>query len=122
MQPNTRETKEVITPVEKHTLVLNTYITGREKRQLQNVYLEGKGIDFNADQKTVTGLRADLVDKATDLAWRIIVVSFDGKKDGVDGFNVVDAILDLRAEDYNFVVATVNDTVTDKDFQEKKTS
>lgn len=114
-----RETIEVTTPVGKHVLVLNTYITGREKRLLQNVYLEGN-LNFDTEGKRVEGMKMDaLVNKATDLAWRLVVASFDGKKDGVEGFNVVEAILDLQQKDYSFVLAKVNAVTGDEDFEKK---
>lgn len=114
-----REIKTVTTP-SGHKVELKSYITGREKRELTNIYFQSK-IDYNAETKDVKGFNAEIVDKAQDLAFRLIIVSFDGKKDGVDGFSVVNAILDMRSADYEFVVAQVNKVTEDKDFEQKKT-
>lgn len=118
-----RETKTIQTPSGK-TIVLNSYITGRERRALTNVYLSG-GLNFDFTGENVKGLDAALVDKAQDLAFRTVIVSFDGHKDGdtVDGkqFSIVDAILDLHDADTQFIIKAVNEVTTDKSFAEKKT-
>lgn len=115
-----RETKKITLPITKTEVEINTYVTGREKRALTNLYLGGD-INYDIDSQKVKGLNMEIVDKAQDLAWKTVVVSFGGKKDGDDGFSIVDAILDLRAEDYQFVVDAVNEVTTDKSFEKKKT-
>lgn len=110
-----RETQTITTPVSKQEVVINTYLTGREKRQLQNVFLQGD-LAFNPDSKNVTGINFSLIDKEQDLAWSLVVVSIDGSKE-----DVVTKILDMRAEDYDFIVANVNAIRKDKNFEEKKT-
>lgn len=120
-----RETKVITTPHSNIPVVVYTYITGREKRQLLNVYLNGGNIGFDPDEKKVTGLRGELVQQSTDLAWRTLIVSFNGNKDGdvlADGtkFDVVEAILDLRSQDYNFIVEEINKLTSDDDFEKKK--
>jgi hypothetical protein len=118
-----RETKTIKTPT-GHEVVLNAYVTGRERRALTNVYLSG-GLDFNFDSKNVKGLDATLIDKAQNLAWNTVVVSFNGKKDGdvFEGkaFSIVDAILDLPDVDTQFIIKAVNEITSDKDFEQKKT-
>ena len=114
-----RETIEIVTPVEKHVIVLNSYITGREKRALQNVYLEGD-VSFDAEAKRVGGMKMDvLTNKATDLTWQFVIVSFDGKKDGENDFSIKEAVLDLRQKDYDCLVAAVNGVTTDAEFEKK---
>ena len=116
-----RETKTIILPITKIEIEINTYVTGREKRALTNLYLGGN-LDYDMDNQKVKGLNMEIVDKAQDLAWKTVVVSFGGKKEGEDGFSIVDAILDLRAGDYQFVVDAVNEITTDKSFEKKKTT
>ena len=114
--PSNRETYTVKTPVSNQEVVLKTYITGREKRALVNIFLSGD-VSFDAAGKNVSGLKGDLVDKAENLALATVVVSVDGKAD-----NVVDAILDMNYADYAFVKAEVEKITADKRFEEKKTS
>lgn len=111
-----RETISFETPISKQIVVVKTYLTGREKRDLTNVYLTG-GIDFNAETNNVKGIDYKIVDKAQDLAWRTVIVSIDGKKDGE--IDIVNTILDMRSEDSDFIIAKVNELITTK--TEKKT-
>lgn len=119
-----RDTKIIQTPVEKHEVVLNAYITGRERRALTNVYLQG-GLNFDFEGQNVKGLDAKLADKAQDLAWKTVIVSIDGHKDGdiVNGqpYSIVDAVLDMRDQDHQFVVKAVNEVTADAKFEQKKT-
>lgn len=110
-----RETKIIITPVSKQNVEINTYITGREKRAMVNVFLDGK-VNFNSDTQQLGGISSTTVDKAQELAWNTVVVSIDGVKDGI-----IDKILDMRDIDYNFVVNAVNEVTKDQDFEQKKT-
>jgi hypothetical protein len=114
---NNRETKTIVTPT-GHKIELYTYITGREKRALVNVFLDGK-VNFNTDTQQVNGISANVVDLAQNLTWRTVIVSVDGKKEGE--IDIVNTILDLRDIDFNFVTNAVNDITKDKDFEEKKT-
>lgn len=113
-----RETKTYTTPLGKQEIVVKAYVIGREKRLIENVFLGGEAsLNVSGELK---GLRASVVDEAQNLAWRTIVVSIDGKKDGVEGFNVVDEILNMRSGDYNFVLQLVNAITKDEEFTEKK--
>ena len=116
-----RETKTIVTPIGKNQIVILTYLTGREKRLLTNIYLEEK-LNYDSENKRVEGISPAAINRAQDVAWKTVIQSFDGKKDGVNDFSVVNAVLDLRSEDYNFVVKEVNDITADKEFEQKKTS
>jgi hypothetical protein len=114
-----RETKIIITPVGKKNIEIHTYITGREKRALTNVYLDGK-LGFDIENQKVDNISHDMIDKAQDLAFKTCVVSIDGKKDGE--IQLVEAILDLQSPDYDFVVAEINKVTTGTLDEEKKTA
>lgn len=116
-----RETISITTPVGKQTLVLNSYITGREKRTLTNSYFGGS-LEFDVHSENIKGLNPDAMDKAQEIAFKTVVISIDGKKDGENDFSLVDTILDMRAEDYDFVVKEVNKITSDKSFEQKKTT
>lgn len=113
-----RETKIIELPVSKKKVEIYTYVTGREKRALVNVFLDGK-VNFNADTQQVGGITSNVVDIAQNLTWKTIVVSIDGKKNGE--IDVVEEILNMRDVDYDFVIDEVNNITKDKDFEEKKT-
>ena len=109
---DTRETKIIKTP-SGIAVELKTYLIGREKRDLSSAFL-GAGINFSVDSQEVKGIDAAAINKAQEIAWRTVVVSIDGKKDGDEGFDLVNAILDMRGEDYDAVVAGVNEVTTEK--------
>lgn len=109
-----RETKVIETPVSKQKVEIKTYLTGRERRALTNVFI-GK-VDFSQEGK-VNNIDSTVLDKAQDLAWETVIVSVDGSNE-----NIVDKVLDMRIDDYNFVIAEVNKITSVKDFEEKKTA
>lgn len=94
-----RETKEITTPIENHKVVIYTYLTGREKRELTNIFLSSAKFSLENNQ----GLKADNFDatvanKAKDKAINLLVLSVDDNKE-----NILDKLLDMRSEDYDFV-------------------
>lgn len=112
----TRETKKVTAPITGKVFELKTYVTGREKRELTNTFLKGMTID--GEGKIVGGFNATTADAASELAWKTIIVSVDGKPEGE--CNIVDAILDLPLNDFTFIKNAVEEVTSDKQFEEKK--
>jgi len=122
-----RETITITTPLDKRTLVLKSYITGREQRALTNIFLQNM-TDLNIDPATqdvnVKKVSPSMVEEADNLAWRTVVVSIDGHADGElvndKPFSVVDEILDMKLQDYNFVADKVKEVTADKHFLAEK--
>lgn len=116
-----RETKTITTP-SGVDLVVKTYLTGREKREITNSFLN-PNIKYNIEKSDVSGFNAGSMDAQQDVAFKLIVVSVDGKKDNdiVDGkpFSICDAILDMRDSDYEFVVFEINKITGGMDAQKK---
>lgn len=110
-----RETTTFETPISKDKVEIKTYLTGRERRALTDVYLQS-GVDFNAETQDVKGIKPDIINKAQDVAWLNVVVSINGSTE-----NIVDTILDMRSEDFNFVTNKVNEVTADLSFEQKKT-
>lgn len=105
-----RETKEIITPVDKHKVVLKAYITGREKRDMKNIYF--KGVEFEMDGVKTKSNKMDMqkmTENAENKTIEVIVVSVNGKPE------VVNAILDMKSKDFDFVIAEINE-ITNDDF------
>jgi len=111
-----RETKQITTPFGKKIVVLVTYLTGREKRALTNVYLKS-GLSFNIADQDVKGFKSDVLEEAENLAWKTVIVSIDGKTEAI-----IETVLDMRSEDYQFIVNAVNEVTNDTDFAQKKTT
>lgn len=114
-----RETKEITTPVSQNKIVLKAWITGREKRAISQVYLDGANFDTNNVDKDGAlknaSFKGDIVNKAQDATINAIAVSFDGLTE-----KVLDSILDLRAEDFEFIVAEINKIANPKSEEEVK--
>ncbi len=95
-----RETKTIKTPIDKHDVVLKAWITGREKRELRNVFLSKMGLGGKGEMKENP---ADITDAAENKAIETIVISVNGKTE-----KIIDAILDMKGPDYEFVIKEIN--------------
>ena len=117
-----RENITFTTPSGQNTLVLNSYITGREKRAISAVYLKEVG-DLTQEEVKAKGHRGAIIEAVQDLTIRSVVVSVNGKKDGDDlgngiKFDVVNYLLDLRSSEYDAVSKKINEIVKDADASE----
>lgn len=109
-----RETITKTTPIDSYEVVLKSWLTGREQRQIRSVLLEG--VKFSAspetekeneeeDQKDKSSFSSDFsidgssIDKQQDAKIKAIVVSVDGQTD-----NVLDKILDMHSKDMDFII------------------
>ena len=101
------DTITVKTPNSNQTIILKSYITGRDRRELTNVFLNGD-MQFSADGKDIKGLKGNMVALAEDLALKTVVLSIDG-----DSSDIVNKILNMHAQDYSFVVKEVNKITSD---------
>ena len=111
-----RENKELNT-VGGHKLIVNTYITGREMRNIRDCYINDAQVDFS-NLKTVplTGIKGDSISKSEDISIEALVVSVDGSKE-----NIVEAVGNLPSADYDQVVEYIN-TITNPKKAESDTS
>lgn len=96
-----RETTSFKTPVSQQEVVIKSWLTGREKRKIQEVYLNE--MSFKGGEDASYDLRGELVNKAQDVAIQTVVVSVDGKAE-----NILDILLDMRGQDFDFVVEQIN--------------
>lgn len=94
-----REQIELTTPLTGKKVVIRGYITGRIKQEIQNVYLS----TATFDDKGKAQLNGSTVNTATNKALELIVLSVDGKTDGV-----LDAVLDLPEQDFDYVKGEVD--------------
>lgn len=110
------ETKIIETPKEKHKVEIKEWITGKERRALRDVFLskmkmkgEGKA---EMDESIIS---SDLIKEMEDKAIEIMIVSINGKKD-----KILDKILDMKEEDYSFVVGEVKKVYEETSFLGKE--
>lgn len=98
-----RENKTVKTPLGKE-LVLKTYLTARERRELRNLYFSKSKINVSADGKNEMQMTDNSVlQEYEDTIIKLAVVSYDGS-----GENILDRLLDEKGEEMDFVMAQAN--------------
>ena len=103
-----RSTKKVILPVTKKEVEIYTYITGGEKRQINEILTDGIKADLTGQAKGEVSL--SVVYKSNDKALELLVRGM-----------TVEEIKDLPSTDYDFLLDCVNEVTNDKDYTEKKT-
>jgi hypothetical protein len=113
-----RETREITTPG-GHTLSIHTYLTGREARDLQVPYLKTSE-EYPKEIIDAKGIRAASFQAVQNLSLKTIIVSFDGKKDGDDGFDLVETVLDLPTSEFKFIVQRINEVISDPEGEDQK--
>jgi len=96
-----REFKTIVTPIGKQEVVIKSWLTGGEKRSITNALIENA--KFNPQNAESMELSGDVINKAQDAALENIIISIGGVKE-----NIVKTILDMRSEDYEFIVNAVN--------------
>lgn len=106
-----RETKEIVTPVSNQKVVIKEWLTGRERRAIRSVFLKDMDISLSELEgaegaENITrgsNVKANVLEEAENAAIENIVVSVDDKTE-----NVLDTILDMREEDFDFVIKQIN--------------
>lgn len=93
-------------------MALYTYITGRERRDIQNIFLKDIGVSKNGEIES-DGFSGATITEANDFILKTLLVSLDGSKE-----NVFDRVLDLHADEYEFIKNEV-DKIS-KDWSAKK--
>lgn len=85
---NTRETK--ILEIGDHKVVVNTYVTGREMRSIEQTLMDKLEMKRKGGEEEITGFKGAMMADRQDMKIKAVVASVDGKTD-----NIVDAVLDL---------------------------
>ena len=98
-----RPTTEIKTP-SGFAVVLKTYATGRESNLIQNVYLASAKVSVVGNVPKIDGFDPTAEEKAIAKMIELLVVSVNGSNDGV-----VDQVLDMPMQDYDVVVAKLNE-------------
>ena len=112
------ETKEVTTPIGEIKIVLKSFITGRESREIKGVYF--KGVKFKMEGQAAKSDDIDMskvTEDSENKAIEVVVVSVNGSEE-----NKLDTILDMNVKDYDFVKDEVNKVINGDDFLDKPKS
>jgi len=107
-----RETHEITTP-KGHSLVLRSWINGREKQRIDgsmfsDMSTEGAG---NSMRPKMSGT---MISNRENACIEVVVVSVDGKE-----IDVLNRVLDMRVSDFEYVLKRIDEIVSG-DFDEKK--
>lgn len=108
-----RETKKIITPIDKQEVVIKSWLTGGEKRDITNSLING--IKMDSSGTTDINMTSDLVNKSQDTALETIIVSVDGKEE-----DVLKRVLDMKSKDFDFVVTEINKITASEDELKKE--
>jgi len=108
-----RETKIVTSP-SGHKVELKTYITGRELEAIENVLYNGIKtsaiIDNELNKKASVKLDTEnFLIEQTHKTIEMVIVSIDEQKE-----NIVERTLDLKKDDYIFIIAEIEKVTNDK--------
>jgi len=90
-------------------VIHKTYATGREMRDLQNVFLEKTKVSVSGAATSFKDIDASVANEYQDKVLEIFVVSVNGKTE-----NVVDEILNLQSEESDEIIKEVNKVVDSK--------
>ena len=85
-----KETKELITPVKNHKVIMYTYFDGYDIREINKIGREEK--DKNL-----------AMEKGEDVMIELLIVSIDGNKE-----NIIENLCRMKGKDYKFVMDEVN--------------
>lgn len=110
-----QDTITIKTPVDQQEVIIKGFITGREKRELRNVFLKNVTLQGSPSGQTFSDLKASIVVEAENKAIEIVVISVAGKTE-----DKLDSVLNMKAEDYDFVMAKINEVTSDAEFSKKK--
>lgn len=97
-----RATTKIKTP-SGFEIELKTYITGGEKRIIKDVFLDAVQISTDGTAVKSEGMKGILVNEMENKLIETIVVAVNGVKE-----NVLKAVLDLPAVDFEEIVRAVN--------------
>lgn len=105
-----RETNKIKTPQEGHEIELLTFITGREQREINNALYDNANVEVVDGQPVFNNLKTkDIVNALQDKRVETLIVSINGKKE-----NLLDTVLNMKAQDYDFVIQALNEITSGK--------
>lgn len=112
-----RETKTIITPIDKKSVVIKAWLTGREQRAINNILMQEISVGENEEgaESAVKKIGSDAVNAHQDAKIMAVVVSIDG-----DTTAILDKVLDFKSADFTFTVKAIDEAVTGISEDDKK--
>jgi len=109
-----RETKEIKTPIDGHKVEIKTYITGREQEQIDDILYRQLKVSAGTSVN-VKELEASFITDQTHKLIEIMIVAVNDKKE-----KILDTILDMKRDDYKFVLVELNKATAGGSIEERK--
>ena len=107
-----RESKEFITPNDKHKVIIKTYLNVGELREVERLFLSNlKMNDKGVIEQTYDGT---IINRAQDKLLEMAIISIND-----DVKNILSRVLSFRKEDFDFLVEQLNEMKAGK-FDDKK--
>jgi hypothetical protein len=97
------------------TAKLKAWLTGREKRKLRSVFLRDVELTAGKDgESAINGVKGSAIEEAENVAIECVVEELEGKAE-----DILTRVLDLRSDDYDALIAAINEVTSDKRFLAK---
>jgi hypothetical protein len=99
-----------------HQIELKTYITGREKRAINEVFFRDMEMRQKGAEPEISGIKGSLTFEAENKTLEAVIasVTLAGGTRIIDTKAILNFVLDLPLEDYTRVIAAVNDIANPK--------
>ena len=97
-----RETVEIKTPKDGKAIILKAWLSAREKRSISSIFSDKATFDGEKNFK----VDASVLNELQDAQIKNVVVSIGGKTE-----NILDLCLDMKLEDFDFILAEVEKIV-----------
>jgi hypothetical protein len=108
-----RETRTITTPIGQNQVVVKSWLTAREKRQISEIF--ASKAKYNHESKTFDLLDPSILNQTQDKELEIVVISVDGQTD-----KILETLLEMRTEDFNHIMREVENVVNPEVEEEKK--
>ena len=121
-----RDTTTVKLPISGETVIMKSWLTGRERRMINKVTLgDDDSLEVDVDQEKSSGQKikfkdpSQLLNEMENIAIKTIVVSIG---EITEENKVLEAVLDLREGDFDFIIDELEKVSKDADGKKKKNS
>lgn len=109
------ETIEIRTPIDNHILNLKKWLTGGDTRNINAVLLDDLEIAAGNAVQTEAKIKGEKLTRMVDKQIETVVIDIDGSNE-----NILERLLSMRSDDYNFVVQEVQKVCNNQAAIEKK--
>jgi hypothetical protein len=107
MSDTQRETKQIT--VGSHTITVNTFVTGRELRDIESAMLDKLEMKQTGGAQEISGFRGSMLKEREDAQIKAVIVDLDGTAE-----DLVNRVLNLPAPEYREVMAYVSEITEPK--------